>query len=215
MIKKISLADEVAEQIKIKIKSGLYPLQGQLPTEPELMKAFGVGRSSIREAIRILSNQGYLRVQQGVGTFVLGLDGNESLGVVFEQASWSDLLEVRQLLEIRIAEKAAQSRTAADIKKMSQALKRRRKMADSGDLVACIEADIAFHQAIADACGNPILTELYSASSKHVRIAFEQIYIDTHVFVQTQLSHERLLQSIKDSKPKRARALLNEIIESV
>ncbi|TDS10238.1 FadR/GntR family transcriptional regulator [Sphingobacterium paludis] len=215
MIKRTSLAEEVSERIKAKIKTGEYGLGSRLPTEPALMQVFGVGRSSVREAIRMLANLGYLDVQQGVGTFVAGSDGNEALGEVFEKAPLADLLEVRQLLEIRIAEKAAENRSTKDLGRMAAALKKRKIEADAGALETCIEADIAFHQAIADACGNPILMELYGTSSKHVAIAFKQIYANTTVFVSTQVSHERLFLAIEQRDAAQARSLLNEIIESV
>ncbi len=215
MIKKISLAEEVAERIRVKIKSGELPLHSQLPIEPALMKMFGVGRSSVREAIRILANQRYLDVQQGVGTFVVGSEGSEKLGVAFERAALADLLEVRQLLEMRIAEKAALHRNDDDLSKIAQALEWRRIEAHANALATCIDADIAFHQAIADACGNPILCELYSASSRHIVSAFKQIYVNTDVFVKTQQSHEQLFLAIERQDVLLARSVLHEIIEAV
>ena len=70
IVKRLSLADDVASRLQEKISSGEYTLGEKLPTEPELMVMFGVGRSTIREAIRNLSNAGLVRVQQGLGTFV-------------------------------------------------------------------------------------------------------------------------------------------------
>ncbi|WP_437918963.1 FadR/GntR family transcriptional regulator [Sphingobacterium sp. LRF_L2] len=215
MIKKISLAEELADRIRKKIKKGSYALHERLPTEPELMKDFGVGRSSVREAVRILSNWGYLKVQQGVGTFVVDVEGKESLGEVFEQADLADLLEVRRLLEGTIVEKAAKNRTEVDLEDLLKTLRSREEMAKLGDLVGCIDADIEFHQAIANACGNTILTELYGASSKHVRSAFLQIYKDTQVFLDTHSSHEQLYFAIKEQRVEQAKAVLNEIIEKV
>lgn len=215
MIKKTSLAEEVAERIRAKIKSGELALHSQLPIEPALMKLFGVGRSSVREAVRILANQGYLDVQQGVGTFVVDCEGGENLGAAFEQAALTDLLEVRQLLEVRIAEKAARQRSNNDLSKIARALEKRKIEADANALVACIEADIAFHQSIADACGNSILSELYRASSKHIVAAFKQIYVDTTVFVETQESHEALFLAIEHQDVSQACAVLHEIIEAV
>ncbi|WP_315814631.1 FadR/GntR family transcriptional regulator [Paraflavitalea speifideaquila] len=69
-ISRRSLADEVAARLQQQILSGQYKVGDQLPVEPELMHQFGVGRSSIREAIKLLVNSGLLRVQQGIGTFV-------------------------------------------------------------------------------------------------------------------------------------------------
>ena len=70
LINKKTLAGEVAERLSTQIASGDYNVGDKLPIEPELMKTFGVGRSSVREAVKILSMQGLLHVQQGVGTFV-------------------------------------------------------------------------------------------------------------------------------------------------
>lgn len=61
------MADEVAEQVQKQIIDGELKEGDKLPIEAELMKEFGVGRSSIREAVKKLENMGYLKVQQGKG----------------------------------------------------------------------------------------------------------------------------------------------------
>ena len=68
-LQKKSLAEEVSSLIREQINDGKLTKGEKLPTEPELMKLFGVGRSTIREAIKMLVNMGYLSVQQGRGTF--------------------------------------------------------------------------------------------------------------------------------------------------
>lgn len=70
IIQKKSLADMVAEQLRQQIAEGVYTIGDKLPTEPELMKTFKVGRSSIREAVKLLVNMGVVQVRQGAGTFV-------------------------------------------------------------------------------------------------------------------------------------------------
>lgn len=215
MIKKTSLAEEVANQIRKKIKAGSYAVNSKLSTEPELMGLFGVGRSSIREAIRILANNGYLRVLQGKGTFITSREGNETLGSAFQRAKLDELLEVRQLLEGKIVEKATLLHTNMDLDRIAASLADRKQKADAGQLAECIAADIDFHQQIANACGNSILAEIYSESSKHVLLAFSQIYIDTSVFVETHGSHEQLYFAIKEGDVQRSRAMLNQIIERV
>ncbi len=69
IIKK-SLAEEIADKLREQITGGQYKVNDKLPTEPELMAEFGVGRSSIREATKSLVQSGILRIQQGAGTFV-------------------------------------------------------------------------------------------------------------------------------------------------
>src|SRR5882757_6335597 len=140
VIHKRSLAEEVAEQLRKAIADGKYKTGEQLPTEPELMKQFGVGRSSVREAIRILANSGLLRVQQGVGTFIEASTGiNEPFHQRLKRAEAHDLNEVRQLLEMKIAEKAAANRTEEDLEKIKAKLDKRTAVAHGGSMEECIE----------------------------------------------------------------------------
>ena len=138
MLKRKSLAEQVADRIRVHIKAGDYAVGMKLPTEPELMKTFGVGRSTIREAIKLLVNSAFLDVRQGVGTFVTCVVGRESLFDKFERANLLDVVEVRHLLEMRIAEKAVLNRKDEHIDKMEVALVERYKYAKEGDVVAGI-----------------------------------------------------------------------------
>ena len=70
-VEKKTLADEVSEQIQKRIALGEMSVGSKLPTEKELSDMYGVGRSTIREAVSVLSNIGLLRVMQGKGTFVV------------------------------------------------------------------------------------------------------------------------------------------------
>ena len=212
-IQRKSLADEVAAKLQQQIALGKYKVNEKLPIEPELMKAFGVGRSTIREAIKILANSGLLRVQQGLGTFVDNPTGSkEPLGQRLKRADIKDLDEVRQLLEMKIAEKAALNRTAADLKKMKQCLVRRKEAADNDRLKECIEADISFHTAVAEASKNDILADLYKSAAIHVANAFSQSYRDTGAFKKSHYLHEELVKHIEKGEAKKAWNTVAKII---
>lgn len=205
LIQKKSLADEVASRIQEQISLGHYKLHEQLPIEPELMKSFGVGRSTIREAIKLLTNAGLLRVQQGVGTFVENsTGGREPIDQRLKRASMKDLNEVRQLLEMKIAEKAAANRTAADLAAIKTQLELRKKMAHEGQTAACIEADIQFHVAIAEASKNEILADLYKSTSIHMKNWFIQLHKHTSVFLETHSLHEQLFKAIEAGNTQKA-----------
>ncbi|MBO9637515.1 MAG: FadR family transcriptional regulator, partial [Siphonobacter aquaeclarae] len=70
MIKRVSLPEELSRRLQQQISLGNIRAGEKLPTEPELMQQFGVSRSTVREAVRILSNAGWIQVRQGLGTFV-------------------------------------------------------------------------------------------------------------------------------------------------
>lgn len=216
MIKRKSLADEVASKIQEQISFGKYKVNEKLPIEPELMKGFGVGRSTIREAIKILANSGLLRVQQGIGTFVEQSTSNrEPMEQRLKRANIQDLDDVRQLLEMKIAEKAAMNRTDSDIITIKAHLESRKKAAAAGLLEDCIEADVQFHIAIAEASKNEILADLYRSASIHLKKWFLQIYPDTAVFEETYNLHEQLLKSIIAGDAKKAWSIAAKIIGHV
>lgn len=204
-ISRRSLADEVATRLQQQIKSGQYKVGDQLPVEPELMHQFGVGRSSIREAIKLLLNSGLVRVEQGIGTFVEDHSGIcEPLSQRLKRSDLNDIREVRQLLEMKIAEKAAINRSAKDAKKIQRYFDAREKAAGENDIEASVDADINFHNAIAEASGNEVLADLYKSFSTRMKNDFLGRFSDTRPFIDTMQLHRDLLKSIIDKDPKGA-----------
>jgi DNA-binding FadR family transcriptional regulator len=216
LIQKKSLADEVASRLSEQISLGQYKVNEQLPIEPELMKNFGVGRSTIREAIKILANSGLLRVQQGIGTFVdQAIANREPMDLRLKRANVKDLDEVRQLLEMKIAELAALNRTESDIIAIRAHLENRKRAAKEGLIDECIDADVQFHIAIALASKNEILADLYKSASIHLKNWFLQIHPDAKVFEETYIYHEQLLKSIIARDAKKAWSIAAKILGHV
>lgn len=213
MIIKRSLAEEVAAKLQEQISLGRYKVNEKLPIEPEMMKTFGVGRSTVREAVKILSNAGLLRVQQGVGTFVQqAVGGREPMDQRLKRASFDDLNEIRQLLEVKAAEKAATNRSEANIETMRMQLAIRKRTAEQGLAAECIDADVQFHVAIAEAAGNEILIDLYKLTAVHLKNHFLQIYPDTRIFIDTYDLHHQLFKCIVAGDAKKALQTAQKII---
>lgn len=214
-IQRKSLAREVADTLKHRIKSGMFAVDSKLPAEPELMEKFGVGRSTIREAIQQLMQSGFVKVKQGLGTFVISSTGNQDLDDKIQSADFAEVFEVRQILEIKIIEKAALHRQEEHLRIMKQCLKERLKYAEAGDLNQCIEADISFHIAVAESCGNTIMATLYKTLSAHVKTFFFEVYEDTQSFIASQQLHEKLVQAISDKDSRVALSTARKIIGSL
>lgn len=207
-----SLAQELAESLRHSIERGAFAIDEKLPSEPELMKKFGVGRSTVREAIKYLAQSGFVSVQQGLGTFVVSHTGTANLDAQIERADFAELFEVRQLLEVKVVEKACLNRTAAQLKTMRGKLKDRQRFAEEGKVRECIQADIEFHVAMAESCGNTILAELYKAMSGHVEKFFFQVYGDTVSFIESQEVHEALLRHVADKDVAEAVGAVRQIL---
>ena len=164
--------------------------------------------------MKLLSNSGFIRVQQGIGTFVEAVTKRKKdINQQFKQANLQDVEEMRYLFELRIAEKAATNRTQKDIKNISRFLKERYQAAIEQRLQDCIEADINFHIAVSMAAKNEILTELYRSATAHVKNSFSQ-FSDTGNFIKTQPLHQQLLDSIVYGDPKKARLAAEKILNS-
>lgn len=208
IIQKKSLAEEVAEQLQKEITEGKLKEGDKLPIEPELMKIFGVGRSTIREAIKMLLNRGYLSVQQGRGTFVESqMPTSEPFEQRLKRADIRDLYDVRKILEAAIAERAALRRTEQDLKEIQRYAMERKTSAKDGLLKECIEADIHFHVAVAKATHNEILFELYRSASVHLQKGYSHIYDDTKHFLDSQPLHEKLVKHITDRNASKASSI--------
>ena len=213
IIQKKSLADMIAETLKQQITEGTYRAGDKLPTEPELMKTFGVGRSSVREAVKLLVNMGVVRVQQGSGTFVAVPSNNDDVNIKMSTADRTELDEVRKILDIAIVEEAVARRTEKDIERMRASLEKRKVNAEKGLLEECIEADLNFHIAIADAAHNRILADIYRSAATHLLSEFNRIYDGTDCFINSQTSHEKLLKHIIAGDLKNARKTATIIVE--
>lgn len=205
VIRRKSLAEEVAEQLQKQIIGGELKEGDKLPIEAELMEIFGVGRSSIREAVKRLENMGYLKVRQGKGTFIAApTPAKEPLEQRLKRADVQELYEVRNILESAIAERAAQRHTRQDLEEMMKHLKERKETAETGALTECIEADIKFHVSVAKAAHNEILLELYSSVANRLLDSYKDLYEDTAHFIESQPLHEKVAESIASNNKKEA-----------
>ena len=215
-IQRKTLAQEVAERLIEGILNDEYPVGEKLPTEPELMKIYGVGRSSIREAIKILSIKGVLSVQQGVGTFVVSKNIQESLDIQMSKAEIEEVLEVRSLLDSKIAAKAAINHTDKELKTIKAYLDLREQFAEENKAQECYLADINFHVSIAEACGNTLLKEIYKIASKNILRSFETNHNNnTHSFKISQKIHTELYNSIESKNPEKAALIAQKIVEKL
>ena len=141
-----------------------YAASGRrLPSERDLAKQLGVGRSSVREALRTLSDAGLVHTRSGDGSRVKFNDTSAVLQSAFlalaarENPSLIDLYEIREIVEVFLAGRAAERRTDFDLAEIQSALAAMNfKTGDPTDLAG---ANMRFHNAIASAAHNPVLAE--------------------------------------------------------
>jgi GntR family transcriptional repressor for pyruvate dehydrogenase complex len=200
LIQARSLAEQGANQILELISTGrIQPLE-RLPSEGELAKAMGVGRSSVREAKKLLAARGVL-VQRGrQGTFVAEHGSAaarlSTLVDLLGDGTASDLHETRIAIETTAARLAAQRRTRADIARMKRILAALERERDRNLEAACLQA-VEFHRALVAASHNEILVAVYELVAELVRshqVPFYRAIADGRAELR---SHSELVRAIE------------------
>lgn len=154
------LVEQVAERLRARIADGSWAVGTRLPGETTLAAELGVGRSTVREALRALAGAGLVRPRQGSGVFVIATEPVEDWPTRLRRAAVTDVYEVRILVEVQAVRLAAARRTPEDVTALDAALAGRRA-ASAGDDAAFVDADIALHAAVVAAARNPVLADLF------------------------------------------------------
>lgn len=163
-IKSVSPRDVVSEWLLDVIRGGDLKPGDRLPSEQELIQMTGVSRSSVREAIRSLATMQLVEIRRGKGTYIRevvpgGMTDAQVLLMLDDRKALEDLVEVRVVLEPLMAHLAAERAQEADLAAIQRAL---RGMDEAGHHAAWRKHHLDFHQALADATHNIILTKMWA-----------------------------------------------------
>ncbi|MCS4277416.1 DNA-binding FadR family transcriptional regulator [Mycetocola sp. BIGb0189] len=213
----VTVPQRVAADIRAKIDADEWPPGTRIPTEMTLAKTYGIGRGSVREALRSLVHSGLLEARAGDGTYVRARSELQvQLTRRVSPDHLDDLLEVRALLERHTARRAAERATPAEHAALREALALR----DASDNVKdYIGHDVKFHEIIVRAAGNSLLADLY-VDLDAVATQLESLPIhgdDVEAFrafiTHGHESHHELLDAIVSGDADRADALAAHLVE--
>lgn len=201
--RRAGLVDQVIEQMRSTITTGEWPVGQRIPPEPELVTALGVGRNTVREAVRALSHAGLLEVRQGDGTFVRAT--SELSGAVRRMCGTElkEVLQVRRTLEVEGARLAARHRTDAELARLTELLRKRDAALEAEQWPEVVEHDTAFHVLLVQCSHNALLAELYQGLTEAVK-ASVAASVDTSQPGADQVSHTGLLHAVRDGDEEKA-----------
>ncbi len=215
----VRLADSVVTEIENQILDGALRPGDRIPSERKLAEDFGVSRPSIREALQKLVAKGLLITRHGGGTTV-----TDKLDAPFMDP-WQDMvkdhpllhrdiLEFREMLESQAAALAAQRATDVDLARIDKAYATMDAAYASKDLNASIEADVAFHQAIAEASHNVLIGHLTASLMRmihdHVSNNLKHSHTRPAQWEQLRSQHRAIWKAIKANKADKASASAKE-----
>ena len=208
------LSDQLADDLRRQIEGGLVQPGQRLPTEQALAAQYAVSRTVVREAVSRLRSSGLLVARQGSGMFVAALDAARPLdfdsSVLANLGAVLDVVEVRRALEGEVAALAAVRATAAQRAAIQAALALADASIASGS--ATIDEDLAFHQAVAEAAGNPQFPRLLRHLEQYLREAMtvtrRNESMKQEFITQVRQEHQAIVDAVlaRDADAARAAA---------
>jgi GntR family transcriptional repressor for pyruvate dehydrogenase complex len=213
--KRDSLHKQVADQLQdLIVAESLLP-GDKLPGERELAERMGVSRTVIREAIRVLSDRGLVRVKSGCGTYVHEFSHKDAaasielfLKLKHSPRTFQDVYEVRRMIEVEAAGLAAQRASQEDYQIMGRAIAGME--ASKQDPEEYTRHDVAFHSAVVAATHNDLLAVLLSPVSD---LLTEMVRVSLRIpaaVEQGLADHRGILNAIRSGDPKQAREAMLE-----
>lgn len=214
----------VLEQIVQAIKAGEYEEGARLPTERELAALFKVSRSSLREALSILSALKIVDRRVGDGTYVRTRDETVltlALELAQSEGDLRETFELQRIMEVGIAELAARNMTPEHLAQVEAAFQKMEGAAAQGDIEAYFTGDRQFHLAVVKATGNALLEQqvlgLIQRMDRPLWRAVKRYFIQhrAEYLKRSLIEHRRLLQAFRLRDTAQARRVMEDHFERI
>ncbi len=220
-VKRTRIYEDVVAQIQHLVRTKKLCPGDRLPSERELAATLGIGRPSVREALRTLDSTGLVEVRSGQGAFLRNISLNPYLASIRESLSFLldvreetllELWEVRQGLEEQIAPLAARRRKNEDVEKLRQLTGVMRSRMNSSEVF--VRAGIAFHRTLVKAAGNAVLLTVWEAIAGLIEKSQRRIIGMPGQPHEALAKHESLLDAVAAGDAARARDAMREHMEA-
>jgi len=217
-VRKVRRYEQVAEQIRRLISDGALKPGDLLPPERDLAVRLGVGRSSVRDAVRTLEVMGILEPRQGHGTVVRDLS-TDSLVVPLasvltrKREMVAELLDVRRIIEPALAARAARNASEDEVAELAEILRRQEEKMRRGE--PAIEEDSQFHYALALAARNSVLHRVLDVLMDLLRESRARSLQVPGRLERSYAGHRRILRAIKRRDPTAAEKAVKQHLSEI
>jgi len=200
------------------IRDGRLNPGDKLPPERELAEAFGVSRTSVRDAIRVLEMQGMVEPRQGDGTLVRDLSPDSLVNPLASVLGrngrlLTELLDVRKILEPPLAARAAAAASDADIGNLSAILDRQAEKVRRGELA--IDEDTQFHYTIATAAKNSVVMRVVDVLMDLLRESRERSLQVKGRLQKSLAGHRQILGAIQSRDEAAAESAMRQHLQEI
>lgn len=200
-----SLAEQVADRMEQMIIDNKLSSGDKLPNEMDLVAEIGVGRGTIREAIKILESRNVVEIRRGKGTFICDNVGKvgDPLGFRFiadKKKLAQDLSDLRYILEPKIAAISAEKATEEDVQELQRISSDVEKLIEKGENYC--KRDMDFHIKIAEMTGNLVISQIIPVITDGITLYVE---LTNHKYAGTAaITHQRVVDAIRNHDSKGA-----------
>lgn len=212
---------DITRAIASDIFSGRYEAGATLPTEVDLGVEYGVSRTVIREALKVLAAKGLVLTRPRIGTIVCEQDNWNIIDAqvlswhaphALDDKLFDAILETRRAIEPLVAELAAQRATLQEIADLDAAW---RGMANANDdLTAFSRSDILFHRTLYGACHNPVFRQIGGMIDTALTFALEATAtISKSRWEKAVVAHGAVVEALRLRNPQAARVAADQILD--
>ncbi|HEX5433997.1 MAG TPA: FadR/GntR family transcriptional regulator [Candidatus Angelobacter sp.] len=208
-VSRVTLGEQVAEQLSDQITEGRWKPGERLPSELELCTTLNIGRSTLREALKSLAFVGMVQMRPGDGTYVIGesgplIDRILSRGLLKTEKELQDVGEARMLIECETAALAAERADPKDLNEIDLLMKEMgRCLAGSGN--DFVDLDVDFHLAIAHCAKNQMLYELLTPIRGVLKEWIGKSQELPGIKENAHRQHARIVSAVRRREPDKAR----------
>lgn len=218
-VQRTRLPDQIADHLMRQIVERDLPPGTPLPTEAELVRDFSVGKSAVREAVRIVSTKGLVEVIQGSGMRVTprqrwNLIDPELISIIGDElVTIVHLMELRLALEPSIAAQAAARASDQQIEELGILVEE--SAADLQDTAGIVARDMEFHSVLTEAADNPLYSILLG-SVAGLQVELRRKLVMTKDGRDHGIEyHRRIVEAVRDHDPERAHMTMSDHLKSV
>lgn len=209
-VSRVNLYEQIADKLEQLILNAEYT-EEKLPSEQALAEQFAVSRNVVREALKILKERGLIESRNGTGSYITKPEA-ANLSDVISRMVVMDHIDYRAIYDVRIILETAACRSAAEQVTTGQLLQMEGLLERLKDRTLTVkerrETDFAFHEAIAEATGNPLLAVLVRAMKNIFIEMIEKGIFITGGIDDAIMRHARIMDALKVHDPQGAEAAM-------
>lgn len=217
-VSRVTLGEQVAAQLAEQITEGRWPPGDRLPSESELCAALGIGRSTLREALKSLAFVGLVQMRPGEGTYVM--DGTRVLverlsarGLLRTEKELDDVGEARLILETELAALAAERMEPADLDSLQEILAQMERSLD-GEGRDYAALDVEFHLAVAKCSKNRLLHQLLVPIRETLQEFIAKSQELPGIKQSAHAHHAKIVAALRQRNPEKARRAMRAHLQT-